>query len=406
MAVGLQQELSMMPVKGVRVASAALGGRRQPRDDLALFELSSGAQCAALFTRNRFCAAPVSVARRHLGECAPRYFLVNAGNANAGTGERGLRDAERCCEMVARAAGVPTVSVLPFSTGVIGEHLDLDRFDRAIPSAIEGLRPDAWVSAANAIMTTDTVVKGISQQFLIGGTQCRINAVAKGSGMIRPDMATMLAFAATDAAVGPEALRACLRAAADDSFNCITVDGDTSTNDALVLAATGASGARRIDDPAQNDYAELFEAVRGAFQWLAQALIRDAEGATKFITVLVEEGRSEALCRTVAYAVAESPLVKTAMFASDPNWGRILAAVGRSLPEDAEIERVRVYLDDVCIVEGGGRSQGYREEDAQRVMNRDELCVRIRLGCGTHQARIWTSDLSHEYVTINAEYRT
>ena len=406
MAVGVSDVVSMASVRGVRVASAALGERREPRDDIALFELSPGSCCAATFTRNRFCAAPVSVARRHLDEAAPRYFLVNAGNANAGTGERGLRDAKRCCELVARAAGVATASVLPFSTGVIGEHLNLSRFEGAIPSALEGLRPDGWESAAHAIMTTDTVAKGVSRSFRVDGSECRINAIAKGSGMIRPDMATLLVFAATDAAVAPNVLGACLHAAVEGSFNCITVDGDTSTNDACVLAATGASGARPIDDAEQDSYGVLFEAVRECLQWLAQAIIRDAEGATKFITVSVEEGESEALCRRVAYAVAESPLVKTAMFASDPNWGRILAAVGRSLPPHADIDRVRVYLDDVCIVEEGGRASAYREEDGQRVMNREELSVRIRLGSGSRQARIWTSDLSHDYVTINAEYRT
>ena len=406
MAVGLHGIEPMAPVKGVRVGAAALGGRREPRDDLALFELSPGSRCAATFTRNRFCAAPVTVARRHLGEAAPRYFLVNAGNANAGTGEHGLRDATRCCELVARVAGVAPTSVLPFSTGVIGEHLELARFEGAIPSAFQRLRPDAWERVAHSIMTTDTVAKGVSRSFRIDGSECRINAVAKGSGMIRPDMATMLAFAATDATLGPEVLNACLRAAVEDSFNCITVDGDTSTNDACVLAATGASGARAIDDTAHDDYGVLLEVVRECLQWLAQAIVRDGEGATKFITVTVEEGESEALCRRVAYAVAESPLVKTAMFASDPNWGRILAAVGRSLPAHADIDRVSVHLDDVCIVEAGGRASTYREEDGQRIMDREELSVRIRLGSGNHEARIWTTDLSHDYVTINAEYRT
>ena len=406
MAVGLPDSLSVAPVAGVRVSSAALGGRQEPRDDLALFELSPGSVCAATFTRNRFCAAPISVARRHLAESAPRYLLVNAGNANAGTGGRGLRDARRCCEMVARAAGVGAASVLPFSTGVIGEYLDLERFEAAVPSALQGLRPGGWEGAAAAIMTSDTVAKGISRRFRVGATQCRITAIAKGSGMIRPDMATMLAFAATDAAMGPEALRICLRRAVDASFNCITVDGDTSTNDACVLAATGASGAKRVDDIDQDASRELYEAVCGVLQYLAQAIVRDGEGATKFITVAVEEGASTALCRRVAYAVAHSPLVKTAMFACDPNWGRILAAVGRALPADADIERVRVYLDDVCVVEGGARAPGYREEDGQRVMDRDELCVRIRLGCGDRRAEVWTSDLSYEYVKINAEYRT
>ena len=406
MAVGVLDVVSMAPVKGVRVGSAALGGRTEPRDDLALFELAPGSQCAAAFTRNRFCAAPVTIARRHLAEAEPRFFLVNAGSANAGTAERGLRDALRCCEIVGDAAGVGAASVLPFSTGVIGEYLELERFEGAIPSALATLAPEGWVRAAHAIRTTDTVAKGVSRTFRIGGTECRINAVAKGSGMIRPDMATMLAFAATDAAVAPEILNACLRAAVEDSFNRITVDGDTSTNDACVLAATGASGAAPVHDTAQDSYGALLEALRECLRWLAQAIVRDGEGATKFITVAVEEGESEALCRRVAYAVAESPLVMTAMFASDPNWGRILAAVGRSLPPHAEIDRVRVYLDDVCIVEAGGRAPAYREEDGQRVMDREEILVRIRLGSGPSEARIWTSDLSHEYVRINAEYRS
>ena len=406
MAVGLSGDLSMVPVAGARVASAALGGRGEPRDDLALIELSPGSRCAAAFTRNRFCAAPVVVSRRHLEASSPRYLLINAGNANAGTGERGLRDALRSCEIVARAAGVPATSVLPFSTGVIGEHLELERFERAIPLALESLRPDRWEHAARAIMTTDTVAKGVSREFAVGDTKCRVNAIAKGSGMIRPDMATMLAFAVTDAAVGPGPLSACLQDAVGESFNCITVDGDTSTNDACVLAATGASGAQPIDDVRQDACGVLFEAVRESLEWLAQAIVRDGEGATKFITVAVEEGESEALCRKVAYAVAESPLVMTAMFASDPNWGRILAAVGRSLPPHADIDRVRVYLDDVCIVEEGGRAPAYREQDGQRVMEREELCVRIRLGSGGSKVRVWTSDLSHEYVRINAEYRS
>lgn len=406
MAVGLSGSLSMAPVAGARVSSAALGGRRELRDDLALIELSPESRCAAAFTRNRFCAAPVAVARRHLEASFPRYFLINAGNANAGTGERGLRDALRSCEIVARAAGVPATSVLPFSTGVIGEHLEIERFERAIPLALESLRPDRWEQAARAIMTTDTVAKGVSREFTVGDTKCRVNAIAKGSGMIRPDMATMLAFAVTDAAVGPGPLGTCLRDAVDESFNCITVDGDTSTNDACVLAATGASGASAIEDTGEEAYGALREAVRDALQWLAQAVVRDGEGATKFIRIDVEEGESEALCRGVAYAVAESPLVKTAMFASDPNWGRILAAVGRSLPAHADIERVQVWLDDVCIVDQGGRAPAYREEDGQRVMDREELCVRIRLGSGRHRARVWTSDLSHDYVRINAEYRS
>ena len=406
MAVGLADRTPIREVGGVRVSSAALGGRTEPRDDLALFELASGSVSVAAFTQNRFCAAPVQVARSHLRAAAPRYFLVNAGNANAGTGRRGESDARRCCALVAEQAGVDAESVLPFSTGVIGEHLDLACFESAIPAAFARLRPEGWEDAAAAIMTTDTVAKGISRRFRVGETECAISAIAKGSGMIRPDMATMLAFAATDAQVSSEALRTCLGRALEESFNCITVDGDTSTNDACVLAATGASGAPRIHDAEEEGFAAFYEAVRETFRWLAQAIVRDAEGATKFITVDVDEGESRASCREVAYAVAHSPLVKTAMFASDPNWGRILAAVGRSLPDSADIGRVRIWLDEVCIVEQGERAPGYREEDGQRVMRREEPCVRIRLGNGDQRAVVWTSDLSHDYVTINAEYRT
>ena len=406
MAIGLPHTLSLAPVGGVRVGTSALGGRSQPRDDLALIELSPGTRTAAAFTRNRFCAAPVVIARQHLGVAAPRYLLINAGNANAGTGEQGVEDAVACCQLLARATGCGPDEVLPFSTGVIGEPLSVERFHPAVPRALAALSSDGWTAGAAAIMTTDTLAKGVSTTFEVADTVCRITGIVKGSGMIRPDMATMLAFVATDAAVAPEALQYCLSQAVEGSFNCITVDGDTSTNDACTLSATGASGAEPIEDVEHDGFRALRNATREVCRLLAQGIVRDGEGVTKFITVAVEEGRSDAECREVAYAVAHSPLVKTAMFASDPNWGRILAAVGRSVSQDLDIERVRVFLDEVCIVENGARAEGYREEDGQRAMDREEITVRIALGSGDHNATVWTTDLSHDYVTINAEYRT
>ena len=406
MAIGLPEELSLTPVGGVRLGTAALGGRAEPRDDLALLELAASTHTAAVFTRNRFCAAPVVVAQQHLGATPPRYLLVNAGNANAGTGVRGIEDAVSCCRILSQEAGCDPESVLPFSTGVIGEHMEMERFQCAIPIAVSALRANAWEAAAGAIMTTDTMPKGISRTFEVAETECHITGIVKGAGMIRPDMATMLSFIATDAAVTPDALQFALNRSVDDSFNCVTVDGDTSTNDACVLSATGASGAALIDDVEHDGFRDLSRALLAVCQWLAQAIVRDAEGVTKYVTVRVEQGRSRVDCRRVAYAVAHSPLVKTAMFAADPNWGRILAAVGRSMPADVDIEGVRVLLDEVCIVENGARALSYREEDGQAVMDRSEITVTVQLGYGEHAATVWTTDLSHDYVRINAEYRS
>ena len=406
MAIGLPKSLNLSAVGGVRVGTAMLGGRSEPRDDLALIELEPGSRTAAAFTRNRFCAAPVLLARQHLGVTSPRYLLINAGNANAGTGEQGLEDAVDCCRLLARAAGCEPEEVLPFSTGVIGEPLAVQRFHAAIPEAVASLKADGWARAAAAIITTDTLAKGVSTTFEVGDTRCQMTGIVKGSGMIRPDMATMLAFVVTDAAVGPQALQYCLSHSVEATFNRITVDGDTSTNDACTLSATGASGAARIEDIDNDDFRALLQATREVCRELAQGIVRDGEGVTKFVTVTVEEGRTESECKKVAYAVAHSPLVKTAMFASDPNWGRILAAVGRSMSQDVDIERVRVYLDEVCIVENGGRCAAYREEDGQRVMDREDITVRIVLANGEHRTTVWTTDLSHDYVRINAEYRT
>ena len=405
MPVGLSAPASLAAVPGVRVATAALGGRRTPRDDLALFELAAGTTCAATFTRNAFCAAPVTVAREHLARVPPRYLLVNAGNANAGTGGRGIEDAKRCCAIVAGATGAPIESVLPFSTGVIGEPLPVERFERAVPIAAGRLGEGGWLDAAAAIATTDLVPKGVSRTVALGGRRAVVTGIAKGSGMIRPDMATMLAFVATDAAVATDALRSMTRDAVEASFNRITVDGDTSTNDACVLAATGALGNSPVE-AGTPELSALAGAVGDVMRGLAQAIVRDGEGATKFITVEVAEGEDRSECLAVAWAVAHSPLVKTALYASDANWGRILAAVGRAGLADLDLDRIRIRLNDACIVSGGWRDPGYTEAAGSEAVAGEEIVIRIALGRGEAEERVWTCDLSHQYVTINAEYRT
>ena len=405
MPVGLTAPASLDPVAGVRIGTAALGGRRTPRDDLALFELAPGASCAATFTRNAFCAAPVVVAREHLARAAPRHLLVNAGNANAGTGARGIEDARRCCAIVAGATGTPAESVLPFSTGVIGEPLAVERFERAVPAAAGRLDADGWLDAAAAIATTDTVPKGVFRTLDLDGRRVTVTGIAKGSGMIRPDMATMLAFIATDAAVEPRALRSMVRDAVEASFNRITVDGDTSTNDACVLVATGDAGNPPVE-AGTPEFPALTGAVGAVALRLAHAIVRDGEGATKFVTVEVIEGADRSECLAVAGAVAHSPLVKTALYAGDANWGRILAAVGRAGLADLDLDRIRIRLNDVCIVSGGGRDPGYTEAAGAAAVAGEEIAIRIALGRGRAEDRIWTCDLSHRYVTINAEYRT
>ena len=404
MAVGLQDTLALLPVAGIRLAAVPAGIARRKREDVTVIEVSAGASCAATFTRNQFCAAPVTVAREHLAESPPRYLLINAGNANAGTGNDGLRDARACCAMLARLAGCAASEVLPFSTGVIGEPLPVDRFEPALPAALAELDADGWARAAHAIMTTDTVAKGHSVTLEQGGARATVTGIVKGAGMIRPDMATMLCFIATDARVGRETLQGLLDASVRRSFNRVTVDGDTSTNDACVLLATGKAPLdAEHDADARLALASAIDEVCG---WLAQALVRDAEGATKFIAIEVIDGRDEDECLRVGFTVAHSPLVKTAFFASDPNWGRILAAVGRAGVERLDIERVAIHLGEVCIVSNGARDPNYTEAAGQRVMDRAEITVRISLGLGAAAATVWTSDLSHDYVKINAEYRT
>ncbi len=405
--MGDSTEASTLAVAGVRLAAVAAGIREDsPRKDLVLIALDEGTEVAAVFTRNAFAAAPVELAREHLAMASPRVLIVNSGNANAGTGSEGLEAARRCCQAVAGIAGLEAREILPFSTGVIGESLPVERIVEALPGAWQGLSTDGWQTAAEAIMTTDTVAKLVSRTIEIDGRPVRLTGMAKGSGMIRPDMATMLAYIATDAAIEPVILRAMLDRAVAGSFNAITVDGDTSTNDACVLMATGRSGLPPIHslDEAAADAVQA--ALNEVCEALARAIVRDGEGATKFITLLVEEGEDIESCRRLAYTVAHSPLVKTAFFASDPNWGRILAAVGRAGLPDLDISAVRIWLDEVCIVSAGGRDPGYTEAQGQDVMSRDEITVRIALGRGQACCRIWTCDLSYDYVRINAEYRS
>ncbi|GAB6043798.1 bifunctional glutamate N-acetyltransferase/amino-acid acetyltransferase ArgJ [Endothiovibrio diazotrophicus] len=405
MAVGLQGLPVLHPVPGVRLGAAAAGIRYQGRDDLVVLELAEGGRGAAVFTRNAFCAAPVTLARRHLAAGAPRFLLVNSGNANAGTGAAGMVAAEASCAALAGLAGCAAQAVLPFSTGVIGEPLNVERLAAGLPAALADLSEAGWERAARAIMTTDTVAKGASRQVVIEGRTVTVTGIAKGSGMIRPDMATMLAYVATDAPVSAERLQECLEEAVNESFNRITVDGDTSTNDACVLVASG-----RAEIPEIQGYGPAFEtlceAVTAVCMELAQAIIRDGEGATKFITVEVLGGRDERECLDVAYTIAHSPLVKTAFHASDPNWGRILAAVGRAGVEEMDLDAVTIRLGEVCIVRDGGRDPAYTEAAGQAVMNEPEITVTVDLGRGDAKERVWTTDLSYEYVRINAEYRT
>ena len=405
MAVRLAAPGPLAPVDGVRLGTAAAGVRKPGRQDVVLLELAAGSTAAAVFTQNAFCAAPVTLARRHLAAAAPRYLLINSGNANAGTGAAGLAAAAACCNAVAAVSGCAPEAVLPFSTGVIGEPLPVARITGVLPALHAALAADAWNAAAAAIMTTDTVAKGTSERVETAAGPLTVTGIAKGSGMIHPNMATMLAFVATDAAVPQALLRRCLEQAMGGSFNAITVDGDTSTNDACVLAATG-QGPVRVDDLDGPIGQALQAAVDTVCRTLAQAIVRDGEGATKFISVRVSGGGDAAECRQVAYAIARSPLVKTAFFASDPNWGRILAAVGYAGLPDLAIDGVTVHLGEVCIVRGGARADDYTEARGQAVMAQDEIAIHVALGRGTAESTVWTCDFSYDYVRINAEYWT
>lgn len=406
MAVGADIFPDMTAIAGVRIGTTCAGIKKPGRKDLVLFELSEQCRAAAVFTRNAFCAAPVTVAKQHLAETAPRYLLINTGNANAGTGEQGLTDALDCCQGVAESTGTILPQILPFSTGVIGEQLPVHTILDAIPAAYDALTENGWADAAEGIMTTDTRPKGATASFEYQGATINITGISKGSGMICPNMATMLAFVATDADVPQALLQEIVSDAAEKSFNRITVDGDTSTNDACVLIASGASAAPAISKQNAALYQAFTAAVTQLFQDLAHAIIRDGEGATKFVTVTVDSAQTGAEALLVAYAIAHSPLTKTALFASDPNWGRILAVVGRAGVADLDVSRINIYLDDVCIVEGGAVAASYTEEQGQAVMNQEEILIRVELSRGAVSETVWTTDLSHEYVTINADYRS
>lgn len=405
MAVGLSEPVNLFPVKGIELASMACGIKSNGRDDLVLITVNKGATCAATFTKNAFCAAPVTVAKKHLAITNPRALLINSGNANAGTGKLGIRDAEQSCEWLAEELQCSADEILPFSTGVIGEPMPMAVLNSGIKAISQLVVEDNWMTAARGIMTTDTIAKAISKQIVINGETITITGIAKGSGMICPNMATMLAFIGTDAKVEKGYLQQCLDKAVARSFNSITVDSDTSTNDACILLASGASNAGLID--ADSEVATVFaQAIEDVCLHLAHAIVRDGEGATKFISINVVSAATMTEARDVAYTIAHSPLVKTALFASDPNWGRILAAVGRAGVENLVLEDVSIYLDDVCIVSGGARDAAYTEEAGQRIMHQSEITIKVILGRGDVSTTIWTTDLSHEYVTINSNYRS
>ncbi|GLQ33264.1 bifunctional glutamate N-acetyltransferase/amino-acid acetyltransferase ArgJ [Litoribrevibacter albus] len=406
MATGNPTLPNLLPIDGVKIAIVSAGIKKPGRRDLVVFELAEGSCVAGVFTKNRFCAAPVLVSKEHLSKGSPRYLIVNTGNANAGTGEQGLRDAKATCDAVAQCYGVSASEVLPFSTGVIGENLPMDRLLSAIPTTKDALVADAWVDAASGIMTTDTRPKGASVSFEYQGHSITLTGISKGAGMIKPNMATMLGYVATDLAMDQEILQALLTETATKSFNRITVDSDTSTNDSCVLVATGKSSAPAITSEQDELYGLFKEKLQTLMITLAQAIIRDGEGATKFVTIQVENALSQDEALEVAFTVAHSPLVKTALFASDPNWGRILAAVGRANISEFDLNKLEIYLDDVCIVRDGGRATDYTEEAGQAVMNQEDILIRINMASGDASETVWTSDLSHDYVTINAEYRT
>ena len=398
---------TLHPVPGVKLGITMAGVRKANRRDLSVITLAEGSQVAGVFTSNRFCAAPVQLCRKHLASgTGPRAIVINTGNANAGTGEDGLVRAFSTCVALARHLELAPEQVLPFSTGVIMEPLPADRIEAGLPAALADLKEDNWGVAAEAIMTTDTLPKAASRQLRIGGKTVTVTGISKGAGMIRPNMATMLSFVATDAVIAPALMQGLVKEAADLSFNRITIDGDTSTNDSFVVVATGQAGHAPITSVDSAEGAALREALVSVAQQLAQAIVRDGEGATKFITVQVEAGASEAECQQVAYAIAHSPLVKTAFFASDPNLGRILAAVGYAGIADLDQTKIDLFLDDVHVAKQGGRNPSYREEDGQRVMKQSEIDVRVVLNRGQSSATVWTCDLSYDYVKINADYRS
>jgi glutamate N-acetyltransferase/amino-acid N-acetyltransferase len=397
----------LLPVAGVSLGIAEAGIKRAERKDLLVMQLCDGARVAGVFTTNRFCAAPVTVAKEHLAHTdGIRALLVNTGNANAGTGEQGMADARASCAALAGLLGCKANQILPFSTGVIMEPLPIAKIAAGLPAAVANVKEDNWFDAAQAIMTTDIVAKAISKQVEIDGVTITLTGIAKGSGMIHPNMATMLGYIATDAAIAQPLLQQMVSSACNRSFNCITVDGDTSTNDALMLIATGKATLPEITSADSSAYAKLLAAVSEVATYLAQAIVRDGEGATKFITIQMQGGKDEAECKKIGYAIAHSPLVKTAFFASDPNLGRILAAIGYAGVDDLDVSKLKVYLDDVLVAENGGRAASYQEADGQRVMQQSDITIRVQLNRGAVDATLWTCDFSYDYVKINASYRS
>ncbi len=408
MAVGNIEFPEMHSVAGFALGTTEAGVRYENRKDLVVMRCAEGSIAAATFTQNAFCAAPVTLCKQHLAKTAPRYLVTNTGNANAGTGKPGMQHAEQVCEALAKLENVSKEAVLPFSTGVIGETLPVDQICKGLPSALANLSEDAsaWKNAAEGILTTDTAAKGASRKIEIDGHAVTVTGIAKGSGMIRPNMATMLGYLATDVAIDQNLLDQLTKRAVEASFNRITVDGDTSTNDSFVVIATGKSSLPKLNDVQSDAAMQFYGALEEVCIELAQKMVRDGEGATKFITVEVNGGKNTEECLQVAYAVAHSPLVKTALFASDPNWGRILAAVGYAGVENLDVNQIAIWLDNVCIVENGERATNYTEEQGQAAMDQEEIHIRIALGRGNLTETVWTTDLSYDYIKINAEYRS
>ena len=412
MAVGLEVLKNYHPVNGVRIGIAQAGIKYQDRNDLVIFELAEGSRVSGVFTLNAFCAAPVQVSKKHLTEADTRYLVINTGNANAGTGPQGMVDALATCEQLAKLTGIEANQILPFSTGVIGEPLPMTKLLNGLSPALENLASDVWPQAATGIMTTDTLPKGYSQQVNIadansdGSEIITVSGISKGAGMIMPNMATMLAYLTTDAVIAKPLLDVMCKEMADKSFNRVTIDGDTSTNDSCMLIATAKADMAEISSKDDPRYNAVFEALLEAFMVLSHAIVRDGEGATKFVTMEVQQAVNVKEALDVAYTVAHSPLVKTALFACDANWGRILAAVGRAGVQNMVLEDIDIYLDDVCIVKNGGRAASYTEEAGAAIFAQAEITISIRLGRGDITERVWTTDLSHEYVSINADYRS
>jgi len=406
MSVGLKHPQSLVKIKGIRLSASSAKIYRKKRDDIALIEITDGSVTSAAFTQNRFCAAPVQISKNHLSKSKPRYCLINAGNANAGTGEDGLSNSKAICRELAKITNCNENEILPFSTGVIGEDLPVEKINKVLPQLVKNLSEDCWVNVAKSIMTTDTIPKAVSSQISIANSTVSITGIAKGSGMIKPDMATMLSFVATDANITKDALDKIRDHALFKSFNRITIDGDTSTNDSFLLISTCAIDAPIIDKKDSKEFKILENEIIKVCRELAQAIVRDGEGATKFISIQVDEGIDSSECLSVAYKVAESLLVKTAFTASDPNWGRIIAAIGNSNIRDLDIHKIDVYIDDICIVNNGERSKTYSEDKGKKVMRQNEIILRINLRRGAFSEEIWTTDLSYEYIKINAEYRS